>query len=71
MVQGAAVGPTDIHPGAFAHGFQPLKHFDRGGIVFFLGVLARKKVVCGHAAALVGFVSAYTNAGGEGGAMGE
>ena len=37
MVQGPLIRAADIHAGAFAHRFQPLQHFDGGGVVALLG----------------------------------
>ena len=39
VVQGAFVRAADIHAGAFADGFQPLKDFD-GGRVICVGICA-------------------------------
>ena len=44
VMQGAFVGAADIHAGALAHGFEPLEHLDRGGVV---GIGAGEEVA-GH-----------------------
>jgi hypothetical protein len=42
VVQRAFVGAADIHAGAFADGFQPFQHLDRGGVI---GLRTREKVI--------------------------
>ena len=46
VVQRPFVRAADIHAGAFADGFEPLQHFDRGRVIGLLAILGEK--VVGH-----------------------
>ena len=59
VVQGAVVVAADIHAGAFADRLQPLKHFDRGGVVGLIGRAGQKIITWHGCSGLIGCFGQY------------